>query len=175
MQNRNKQQNLSRFSLGRSFLQKISLGFDHTWLVAALLFLGILVSLSPVVPHDFWWHLKVGQIIAVTRKIPTTNLFACSLPVDAPYIYASWLGEVLLYWVYSLGGLKTIIFIRNLIVVITFGIMAVEARRQCGSWKAVALALFVAAAMSASNFHVRPQMISLLFFAVVYVIINRYI
>ena len=175
MVNSNPPSDLSRGTNGWRFPQRMSLSFDYIWIIAGLLFLGVIVSLSPVVPHDFWWHLKVGELIAINHKIPSTNIFAWSLPADTPFVYASWLGELLFYRLYRWGGLEIIIFLRNITTVLAFGLMAFEARRQSRSWKLAALALFVATAMSASNFHVRPQMVSVIFFPILYIIINRYL
>src|SRR5262245_47764655 len=89
------------------------LRLEHLYVLLALSATGFLVGISPVLPHDFWWHLRVGQLIAEQGAIPQTNLFAWSLPSDAPYVYAAWLGEWLLFNVYRAGGLEMVIFTRN--------------------------------------------------------------
>ncbi|MEA2639538.1 MAG: hypothetical protein QOF51_932 [Chloroflexota bacterium] len=128
--------------------------------LAALLVLsgfGYLVGLMPVQPNDFWWHLRMGQIIASTGAIPHTNLFAWTLPLDAPFGYGGWLGEWLLYQLYTLGSVELTVFARNALIVATFGLMAWEARRRSGSWGLAALVTAIAGVMSLNNVGVRPQ------------------
>ena len=92
---------LPRTSLGRRALPLP--GIEQLWVLLALTLIGVHIALFPTPPHDFWWHLKAGQIIA-QQGIPWTNLFAWSMPADAPFVYATWLGEWLFYALYQLGG-----------------------------------------------------------------------
>src|SRR2546430_1701231 len=107
-------------------------GADLLWAILVLTMIGAYIALVPTPPNDFWWHLKAGQIIA-TQGIPTTNLFAWSLPADRPYIYATWLGEWLFYALYKIGGLQAPVLARNLLGLAGFTLVALEARRRCGS------------------------------------------
>ncbi len=62
-----------------------------------LLFVLIfLLSFQVVIDTDFGWHLRVGEFITNTRSIPRTDLFSFSLP-NYPYVYHSWLAEVLIF------------------------------------------------------------------------------
>lgn len=82
-----------------------ALRLDHLWVLLSLSVIAACISLVPTSPNDFWWHLKAGELIA-TSGIPTTNLFAWSLPADHPYVYQSWLGEWLFYQLYRLGAFR---------------------------------------------------------------------
>jgi hypothetical protein len=129
---------------------------EQLWAILALTLIGAFIALVPTPPHDFWWHLKAGQLIA-TQGIPTTNLFAWSLPADAPFVYATWLGEWLFYALYAVGGLQAPIVARNLLGLAGFALVAAEARRRSGSWRLAALAALLAAAMSTNNLPARTQ------------------
>ena len=72
---------------------RFGLRIDSLWFLGALAGFGILISLAPQPPHDFWWHLKIGEIIHSTQAIPATNLFGWTLPAQAPYLYGAWLAE----------------------------------------------------------------------------------
>ncbi|HEX9439355.1 MAG TPA: hypothetical protein VF909_06735, partial [Roseiflexaceae bacterium] len=89
-------------------------GLEQLWAILTLTLIGAFIALVPTSPHDFWWHLKIGQIVA-SRGIPTTNMFAWTLPADTPYIYATWFGEWLFYALYRLGGLPATVLARNLL------------------------------------------------------------
>ena len=96
---------------------------DLLWAFLALTLIGAFIALVPTPPNDFWWHLKAGQITA-NQGIPTTNLFAWSLPADHPYIYATWLGEWLFYALYKIGGLQAPVLARNLLGLAGFTLVA---------------------------------------------------
>lgn len=131
-------------------------GVEHLWAIMALTLIGVFIALAPTDPHDFWWHLKAGQLVA-ERGIPTTNLFAWTLPADQPYVYATWLGEWLFYALYRAGGLPATVLARNLLGLAGFALVAAEARRRSGSWRLAALAALLAGAMTINNLTTRTQ------------------
>ena len=150
------------------------LRIDHLYVVLALSAATTAVSLMGVPPNDFWWHMRVGQIIAEQGQIPQSNLFAWSVPAENPHVYAAWLGELLLYGLYSLGGSSTVIFARNILALITFAIIGLEARRCSGSWKLAGLAVALAGLMAINNVVVRPQIFAWVPFALFLLILRRY-
>lgn len=147
----------------------------HLWPVVVLAGLGFYVSLVPLPPNDFWWHLKIGELIWVRRVIPTTQMFAWSLPTDAPFTYGAWLGELLLYLLYRLGGLNLVTFARNLLVLVAFWLTGWAARVRSGSWRLAAPALALAGGMSLNNLVVRPQVWSFPLFALYLFLLTRYV
>ena len=150
-----------------------TLRLDHLWAIFALSLVGWFISMVPTTPHDFWWHLKVGELIA-TSGIPQTNLFAWALPVDQAYVYQSWLGEWLFYMIYQLGGLPLVIFTRNLLGIAAYTLVALEARERSGSWRWAAAAALAAGAMTINNFPARTQNWSWLPFLLSFMILSRY-
>ncbi|HXK43905.1 MAG TPA: hypothetical protein PKV82_13880, partial [Anaerolineae bacterium] len=59
--------------------RRLRLATDVLWGEIALVGLGIVISLVPQPPNDFWWHLKIGDLIVTRQQIPTTNMFAWTL------------------------------------------------------------------------------------------------
>jgi hypothetical protein len=151
------------------------LGIDHLWIIAVLAIFGVIVSLTPVPPNDFWWHLKIGQIIATTLTIPRTNLFAWTVPFDKPFIYGAWLADLLIYQLYHWGGVSLVIFSRTLMAVLSFGLVGFEAWRRSGSWRLAGIVVTIAAAMSTNNLEVRPQVWSWLPFLIFYILFSAYV
>ena len=156
-------------------ISKFSLGTDVLWFI--IIFAGILfiTSLIPLVPNDFWWHLKVGEWIYLHHAIPTTNMYAWTIPVDTPYSYASWLGELLLYIFYRWGGINLTIFIRTFLWGITLWLLGHETKRLSGSWRISALLVAFGFIMTLNNLQARPQMWSWLPFTIFLIYLNRYI
>lgn len=151
-----------------------SIPIEPLWFLIVLAALGFFVSLVPLPPNDFWWHLKIGELIVREGRIPSTNMFGWAVPEDAPFTYGAWLGEVLLYLLYRAGGLPLVIFARNVLALIAFGLIGLEARRRSGSWRLAALALALAGGMSLNNLIVRPQIWSWLPFVAFYLALTRF-
>jgi hypothetical protein len=150
------------------------LRLDHLWVVVALGAIGMIISITRTVPNDFWWHLKAGELIA-TSGIPTTNIFAWTLPADTPFIYQSWLGEWLFYILYQAGGLPFVVFIRNMLGLAAFALVALEAQQRSGSWRLAAGAVLLAGAMSVNNLTTRTQNWSWIPFALLLLLLGGYV
>ncbi|MCS7178675.1 MAG: hypothetical protein RML46_01950 [Anaerolineae bacterium] len=148
---------------------------DALWSAVVLAGLGFLISLIPLPPNDFWWHLKIGEVIFTTRAIPTTNMFSWTLPSDAPFTYGAWLGELLLYLVYRAGGLPLVTFARNFLLLMAFWLVGRTARERSGSWRLTAPALALAGGMSLNNLIIRPQIWVFPLFALYLWWLTRYI
>ena len=149
-------------------------GIDILWLCVILAGTLFITSLIPLIPNDYWWHLKIGEYIYTQHTIPSTNMFAWTLPADTPYYYGTWLGELLLYLLYRLGGVELTIFTRTVLFGITFFLVGYEAKRRSGSWRIAAFIVALAAIMTLSNVHVRTQMWSWIPFILYLILLSRY-
>jgi hypothetical protein len=137
--------------------RSIGLGIEPLWLLGALAGFGVLISLAPQPPHDFWWHLKIGEIIQSTGTIPTTNRFSWTLPPDTPYTYGAWLAEILFYRLFHWGGFRLILVSRTVLAMAAFGLVGYESFRRSRSWRIAGVVTALACLMAANNLIVRPQ------------------
>ena len=149
-------------------------GTDFLWF--AIIFSGglFLTSLVPLVPNDFWWHLKIGELIVKYHHIPTTNMFSWTLPAETNYYYGAWLGELLLYLFYEMGKLELLIFTRNVLLAVTFLLIGIEAKRLSGSWRISALVVALGFTMIINNIIIRTQMWSWIPFIIFLILLIRY-
>lgn len=147
---------------------------EHLYPLLALSFFGFVISLTPIPPNDFWWHVKAGEIVAEEGRIPDTNLWAWTLPRDQPFVYGGWLGQLLLYLSFSAGGVPLVVFLRNALALTMLALVAWEARRRSGSWRLATLATTLAGFMALGNVTVRPQMWAWLPFMLMLLILARY-
>lgn len=136
----------------RAFLPSLA----HLYGLTPLAVVAALIALAPTDPHDFWWHLRIGQTVAESG-IPRTNMFAWTVPTDQPFVYAAWLGDWLFYQTYRLAGLYGPVLARNLLGAFAFALVLLDARRRSGSWRLAGLAVFLAGAMTINNLTTRPQ------------------
>jgi hypothetical protein len=143
-------------ALARTRAAGSAFGVEHLWTLLPLALIAALLALAPTTPHDFWWHLRVGQVVA-ERGVPTTNLFSWGVPAETPFVYAAWLADWLFYQAYAALGLPGPVLARNLLGLAGFALVAAEARRRSGSWRLAGLAVLLAGAMTINNLTTRPQ------------------
>jgi hypothetical protein len=135
----------------------------------------ILVSLTPVSPHDFWWHAQVGQQIVQQHTIPTTDTFSFTAR-GHPVLYQSWLSEVILYALLRVGGLPFTIFVQALTVMTTFGGLFWLCREASnGNFRLAIFCTLWALFASSNNWAIRPQSFSLLPFFLFLWLLRRYV
>lgn len=153
----------------------LRIGTDQLWLAVVCAGFLFFTSLIPLLPNDFWWHLKIGEIIIQEGSIPSTNIFAWSIPRDQPFTYGAWLGELLFYALFRIGNLEVLIFLRNFFALLIFWLLAIEAKRKSGSWRLAALVVAIAWLMSFNNLAIRPQIWSWLPFMAYLIILGGYV
>jgi hypothetical protein len=150
------------------------ISLDIIWVFVILSGFLFFTSLIPLWPNDFWWHLKIGEYIYVNHSIPTTNMYAWTLPADEPFFYAAWLSELLFYIIYRLGGIPLIHTMRTILIGITFWLVAIEAKRRSKSWRITTIAITFLCLMIINNLLVRTQIWAFLPFITTYIVLKRY-
>ncbi len=84
---------------------------------AVLIFTAVFFFfLRPVETEDIWWHLSTGRWIVEHRAVPDYDIFAFDQARPAPGTYFQWLGSVIYYGVYVLGGFAGLKIFRVLTV-----------------------------------------------------------
>jgi hypothetical protein len=150
------------------------ISLDIVWVLVILAGFLFFTSLVPLKPNDFWWHLKTGEYIFTNHSIPTTNIYAWTLPSNQPFYYAAWLAELLFYLLYRLGNISLIEFTRTLLIAIAMWMIASEAHRQSGSWRISALVMALLSMMITNNLLVRTQMWAWVPFVITFIVLKRY-
>ena len=158
-------------SLKLSWLQ---LSTDQLWPLIVLGGFIFFASLVTLPPNDFWWHLKIGEIIFTQKSIPTSNMFAWTLPPDQTFIYGAWLGELLLFIFYYIGNLELVTFVGNILILLTLWLVILETYRRTRSWRIGGLAIALISAMTLNNLVIRPQIWSWVVFIISFMLLSRY-
>jgi hypothetical protein len=151
------------------------IALDILWFLIILAGLLFIISLTPLPPNDFWWHLKIGEYIYTTRTVPTTNMYSWTLPASQPFYYAAWLSELLFYVFYQLGSLNLLISLRTVLIGVTLWLVGVEAHRRSNSWRISAFVIAVLGLMSINNLILRTQIWAWVPFILTYIVLARYI
>ncbi len=146
---------------------------DPVWVLAALGIIFAFVSVQPIQPQDFWWHLRVGQIVAETGAVPTTDQFSFTV-AGQPYIYQSWLAGLILYVTQRLGGPELVVLMQAVTITLAYGLILAHCWHVSRQARLAALVTLLAAAVGYGNWNVRPQTFSILLFVIFWVILSRY-
>ncbi|MFQ5593342.1 MAG: hypothetical protein ACE5HA_04270 [Anaerolineae bacterium] len=115
----------------------------------------------------------MGEIIFTSRSIPHTDLFSFT-QAGQPFIYQNWLGEVLYYVVYRVGGLPLLIFFNTallLMALVPVYDLCLKGNRR---FRVAVLSSLLAAVVLGLYSNMRPQTYSFVFFAVFYWILWTY-
>ena len=87
---------------GNQLVTKV-VDFTQQHSLAIFLLVVFFLTLKPLYDNDFWFHLRIGQFIWENRTIPHTDILSFTLP-NYPYVYHSWLSEVIHYLIYQTAG-----------------------------------------------------------------------
>lgn len=149
------------------------LRLQHLWIGIPGIAIAWMGLMHPLRMLDFWWHLKVGEVIVTSGQIPRVDLFSFT-QTGRPFIYQNWLGEVLYYLTYRAGGLPLLITLNAMLLLIAFLPilhLSLEATTQP---RIAALGSLVAAFGLGWYSNVRPQVYSFVLFSLFYWILWGY-
>ena len=117
---------------------------------------AFLVAVEKVYNYDIWWHLKTGQWILETGKIPHADPFTFTTP-GAPWWPHYWLSDVFFAVVMRVGGIDGLILLKALVVATAFLIVfRLMLRQGTNPFLAVALVL-LAIYIAQFRFLLRPH------------------
>jgi hypothetical protein len=129
---------------------------DFLWLSLMLLIVLALSFLLPLTPEDYWWYLRVGQETVQGGIVPTSDTYSFTRE-GTQLIYPAWLAAVILWFVYTDGGIFLTILLRGLIMSVAYGLIWFAMRRMSGP-RLASIVTIILALSSSSNWSVRPQM-----------------
>src|SRR5262245_47678145 len=144
---------------------------DSLWLGLPVFALICKVFMFRLPVLDFWWHLKMGEVIATTRSIPRVDSFSFTA-AGRPFVVQNWLAELIFYGTYTIGGAPLIVFLTAAIALSGFLLMY---RLSFDATDRLRIAAFLGFLAVAGNYtFARPQAFSFLLFAAYYFILVRY-
>jgi len=129
--------------------------------------------MHPLRLFDFWWHLKVGEVIVTSGEIPRVDLFSFT-HAGRPFINHDWLGEVLYYLTYRIGAFPLVIALNTVLLLVAFVLIFQLCLGATRRLRVAALSGLVAAIALGWHSNVRPQVYSFVFFAAFYWILWTY-
>lgn len=137
----------------------------------ALLLLAVSSGLQKIRSPDYWWHLRIGNWIAETGTIPTTDVFTYTVP-GASYIDAHWLFQLGLAAVHFVGSHEGVVVAKAVHAIALVAILAtVGGRRDRPFITVISLGLVIL--ISSERLLARPEAPSFVLLASIVALLER--
>ncbi len=78
---------------------------DQVYVTAALMLIALRPLLTPIPPHDFWWHVATGRVILETGNDPAERSFLLHARWRAVF-QSGWLAQLLMALIHRIGGCR---------------------------------------------------------------------
>ncbi|HEX8200838.1 MAG TPA: hypothetical protein VF590_10140, partial [Isosphaeraceae bacterium] len=141
-------------------------------LVVTFLALTFLLGVFPLKDVDFWWHLKTGDLIRQTGRIPHHDLFTYTVP-DHAWIDLHWGFQVLLSWGYQHAGVVGLNLAKCAITCAAV-LLLLSARRRDWPLGAMLVAWVPGLVLLGGRMYVRPETLTLLDLAAFLAVLERW-
>ena len=138
---------------------------DHVWLAAALAIVLIRALAWPIIPSDFWWQLAYGRWIVEHGSIPVVDHFSYTRAGE-PYFDQPWLAQVLMYWIYRVGGATLSLVGLAALLGTTYALLLRLCIRASGSVRLSAGLMMISLPVAMTNWSMRSQVFALPLFVV---------
>lgn len=150
--------------------------FKNKKLVLAILaivgfFFMFILAFTPTIDPDLGWHLKTGELMWQYKTIPYTDWYSYTMP-DFLWINHEWFTELLMYKINQTFGMAGLSVFFTLIVTFVFGYLIGETVIKKPRWENRILIGLLATFVSVAFTGARPQMFTLLFVALILLIIK---
>jgi hypothetical protein len=139
--------------------------------VSDLIFVLLLVALTYGIlsnrllgDSDIGWHIRNGQQILTTHALPRIDSFSSTMS-GRPWYAWEWLYDILIGAIYNSTGLNGVVLFSGLIIAFTFSLVFRWILASGANLPISVLFLLVAASASTIHFLARPHVLSWLFAA----------
>ncbi len=127
--------------------------------MAAVAIGAFLLAFTRITDPDLGFHLATGRAVLELGRIPATNVLSFTEP-DHPWILHEWLPAVLFELAWSKAGPAGVLTLKLVVVVATWPLVLLTARRLGASPIAGGVATLLGAGAAAIRFAERPQIFS---------------
>ena len=156
------------FSYVASILEsKIVVSFLIVLLLAAV----FIRYAEPTRDTDLFWQMNYGKYIVQNHTLRPDHTLYSWTPVDKEWVYVSWIGEVFLYLLYSLGGLNLLFVFKYaclLIVLACLSVFSIKIKAVPVQFNLFILMLTMVGIYS--GVYLKPEIFSLVFITISVVI-----
>ena len=142
-------------------------------LIASFLALTFLLGVFALKDVDFYWHLRTGDWIRETGKIPHEDIFTFTAAPGTPWIDLHWLFQVAISWGFEHGGIVALNLAKCGITCVAVFLLVTARRRDWPIW-AMLLAWLPALLVLSGRMYIRPETLTLLYLSIFLAIVSRW-
>jgi tetratricopeptide (TPR) repeat protein len=159
--------------LSNQFWKRLS-NISGFFALTAIFALLVFVANMEVKDLDLWLHLGMGRAIVNNGfQVPAVDILSCTIP-GKPWVNHEWLFQVIVYAVHQLWGFAGLINMQVILASVTMFILlslGYSKEKQLGT----IFMLLLVSLVYQSRFTIRPDLYSLLFFALDIFILSFYL
>jgi len=137
---------------------------DIAWASAAFLIPLILTLQTRLGTIDLTYHLRAGESILTLRSIPSFDTYTFTIR-GLPWLDQQWGAQVLLAFVYRLGGFDLLYLFRALLPAVGFSFVYLACRARGAPPRTSATLSLLGTLVAVPTIALRPQLVALPFFA----------
>jgi tetratricopeptide (TPR) repeat protein len=141
-------------------------------LIAMFLGLAFLLGTFPLKDADFYWHLRTGDLIRQTGKVPQVDIFTFTRE-GVPWIDLHWVFQIAISWLHEQGGVVGLNVAKCSVTCLAVLILITAKRRE---WPlpVMVLAWLPALLLLGGRMYVRPETLTLFYLSVFLAVILRW-
>lgn len=138
--------------------------------VVGLISIGLIFALATFLTSveiqdlDLWLHLAMGKFIVHHGYVPAADVLSCSI-AGRPWVNHEWLFQAVVYFIFNHFGADGLILMQTVVVTLTLLVLLFICYSK-DKQMAVGLLLLLVLLVYQARFTIRPDIFSLLFFAV---------
>jgi hypothetical protein len=141
------------------------LSLPRLWVVVVLGAIGAMQLAATPSAIDLAYHVKAGELMVQRHAVLRVDALAWP-SAGTPWLNQNWGAQVLLYAIWRVGGFPLVAVASALCTVAAWGLVAAACRRRTAGLRLIAGAVLAGYLASMPAFSARPQMFSVLLFAV---------
>ncbi len=141
-------------------------------LIGLFLALAFLLGVFPLKDTDFFWHLRTGDLIRETGRIPRVDFYTFTR-AGTPWIDLHWMFQVGVSWIHERGGVPALTLAKCLITCAALLLLITARRPNWPIWTMI-LAWIPALLVLSGRMYVRPETLSLFYLAIYLAVLCRW-
>jgi len=128
---------------------------------------------ADIADFDVWLHLKTGELILANKAVPHQDIYSYTY-FGNKWIDHEWLFQVIAYSAYSKLGPSGLLIMQTIIILLAFLIFILIGYHS-REYLIYIVPLLFCLLIYRQRFSIRPEMFSILFFSIYFLIIDRYL
>jgi tetratricopeptide (TPR) repeat protein len=140
-------------------------------LIVAFLALTFLLGVFPLKDTDFWWHLRTGDLIRQTGKVPTVDTYTFGAEGQR-WIDLHWIFQLLMSYGYQTVGIVGLNLGKCVVTCLAVGLLVTSRKRDWPVWTML-LAWLPALFVLSGRMYLRPETLTFLYLSMYLAILSR--